>query len=885
MKTGPLAPVTGYVLSFLALAATIALRWVLDPLLGETVPFITLFGAVAAAIWLSGLRAALAVALVGYIAVNYLFIPPRGELSFLALTNAVSLIVYFFTCSLIILFGEATRAARAREAESRELLRVTLRSIGDAVITTDIDGRITFLNAAAESVTGWSQAEAVGQPLRVVFQIVNETTRLPVANPAERALREGIVVGLANHTVLIRRDRSECPIDDSAAPIMDEHGRVTGCVLIFRDVTAQRRLEEEKQNQLFAARRLASIVESSEAAIIGKDLTGKIQSWNAAAERLFGHSAAEAIGRHISLVIPPERLPEEDEIIATLKAGRRIEHLETERVRSDGRRVSVSLTVSPIKDDNGTVIGASKIVRDITRERETEAERSRLITLIENSTDFIAICDLDATPVFVNRAGLELVGLDSADAARRTKVWEFFFPEDQARIQSELFPKVLEKGHAELEVRFRNFKTGAPRWMAYKLFLVADETGKPIGVGTVSQDITHRKELEDNLRKLAAELSLADKRKDEFLATLAHELRGPLAPLSNVLELWKRSTSPEQLEQARERMERQLRQMVRLVDDLLDVNRITHNRLELRETRVELGTVVEQAVEACRPLADAAGHKLTVTLPEEPCYLRADVARLAQVFGNLLSNSCKYMDLGGRITLTARREGGHVSVTVEDTGMGIPPDKLDSVFEMFSQVDSSRERAQGGLGIGLTLVKRLVAMHGGTVEAHSAGLGKGSQFVVRLPIDDSEPSKLTAAAPVQRSAVPKHRILVVDDNTDAANSLAVLFEFEGHQTLAVHDAFGAIDAAEKFRPDVVLLDIGLPKMNGYEVCRHLRERSWGKDLVVIALTGWGQTEDRRQSQDAGFDGHLVKPVSYETFAAMLRSLEPRGAGTRGGLGR
>jgi PAS domain S-box-containing protein len=545
----------------------------------------------------------------------------------------------------------------------------------------------------------------------------------------------------------------------------------------------------------------------------------------------------------------------------------------------------VSLTVSPIKDDDGTVIGASKIVRDITRERGAEAERSRLITLIENSTDFIAVCDLDATPVFVNRAGLELVGLDSADAARRTKVWEFFFPEDQARIRGELFPTVLEKGHAELEVRFRNFKTGAPRWMAYKLFLVTGEAGKPIGVGTVSQDITHRKELEDNLRKLAAELSLADKRKDEFIATLAHELRGPLAPLSNVLELWKRSTSAEQLEQARERMERQLRQMVRLVDDLLDVNRITHNRLDLRETRVELATVVEQAVEAVRPLADAAGHTLTVTLAEEPCYLRGDLARLAQVFGNLLSNSCKYMDPGGRIALTARREGGQVSVTVEDTGMGIPPDKLDSVFEMFSQVDSSRERAQGGLGIGLTLVKRLVAMHGGTVEAHSAGVGKGSQFVVRLPIDDSEPAKVAAAAPVQRSAEPRHRVLVVDDNTDAATSLAVLLELEGHKALAVHDPFGAIDAAEKYHPDVVLLDIGLPKMNGHEVCRHLRERPWGKDLVVIALTGWGQSEDRRQSQDAGFDGHLVKPVSYETFAAMLRSLKSRGADTRSGRGR
>ncbi len=871
IKTGALPPVTGYILSFVALAAAIGLRWLLDPLVGDMIPFTTLFGAVAAAIWLSGLRAALAVAIAGYIAANYLFIAPRYELSVPALTNAVSLLVYLFTCSLIIFFGEAMRSAQAREAESRELWRITLRSIGDGVITTGVDGRVTYLNAPAESVTGWSQPEAAGKPLSDVFRIVNETTRESVANPVERALGEGIVAGLANQTVLIRRDGTECPVDDSAAPIKDERGQVVGSVLIFRNVTAQRRLERERRTQLFAARRLASIVESSEVAIVAKSLDGKIQSWNAAAERLFGYSAAEIIGRHISLVIPPERLPEEDQIIATLKAGRHIDHLETERVRSDGRRVLVSLTVSPIKDDEGNVIGASKIVRDITRERETEAERRRLITLVDNSTDFIGICDLDGVPTFVNRAGLELVGLDSMEAARRTRVWDFFFPEDQARIRSELFPAVLEKGNAELEVRFRNFKTGVARWMAYKLFLIANGA-QSIAIGTVSQDITQRKELDDNLRKLAAELSLNDKRKDDFLATLAHELRGPLAPLSNVLEVWKRSTSTERLVEARATMERQLGQMVRLVDDLLDVNRITHNRLELREARVALGAVVEQAVEACRPLVDASGHVLSVTLGDEPCYLRADVARLAQVFGNLLSNSCKYMDPGGQITLTAGQEGNQAVVRVKDHGMGIPADKLDSVFEMFTQVESSLERAQGGLGIGLTLVKRLVAMHGGTVEACSAGVAKGSEFVVRLPLDGSEPPSSAAASPEQRNVVPSRRILVVDDNTDAATSLAVLLELEGHKTLAVHDAFGAIDAAEKYRPDVVLLDIGLPRMSGHEVCRHLRERPWGKDLVMIALTGWGQTEDRRKSQEAGFDGHLVKPVSYMTLAAMLSSL-------------
>jgi len=865
-------PVAGYSLSFIALAAAIALRWALDPIMGDTLPLVTLFGAVAAAIWLSGLVAAVTVTVVGYIIANYFFIEPRGALGPIDGTNLVGFLAYLLTCTLIIAFGSLLRVARAREADAREVLEVTLHSIGDAVFTTDVAGTVTYMNAAAEAATGWSKREAIGQPLETVFHIVNETTRGRVPNPVARALREGVVVGLADHTVLIRRDGTECPIDDSAAPIKDEHGGVSGCVLIFRDVTAQREIEREKQSQLLTVRRLASIVESSEIAIVGKRLDGTIETWNAAAERLFGHSADAAVGRHISLVIPPERLAEEDHIIATLKEGRRIEHFETERVRSDGRRVFVSLSVSPIKDEHGRVIGASKMARDVTRERQTEAERSRLITLIENSKDFIGIYDLDGTPIFVNHAGLDTAGLDSLEAAHRVSAWDFFFPEDLARMRDEFFPAVLQKGHAETEVRFRNFKTGAARWMAYKALTLRDEAGKPIAIGTVSQDITQRKELEDNLRKLATELSEADRRKDEFLATLAHELRGPLAPLANVLEMWKRSSSAPQMRRARETMERQLGQMVRLVDDLLDLNRITRNRLELRKTRIELATVIAHAVEAARPLIDARRQKFAVTLPKGPCELHADGARLAQVFANLLNNSSKYTDTGGQILMSARLEGDTAVVSVRDTGIGIPPEKLASVFDMFWQVDSAFERSQGGLGIGLTIVKRLVDMHGGTIEARSAGLGKGSEFIVRLP---AGPPTLLASDDVERTEpapTVSRKILVVDDNVDSAESLATLLRLSGHDALLAHDGVGAIEAAEKHRPDVVLLDIGLPQMNGYEVCRRLRDLPWGNNLVVIAVTGWGQGDEPQKWQEAGFDAHLVKPAQYAALAALLSTL-------------
>jgi len=861
-----------YLIAVAALAAAILVRWVLDPVIGDSLPLVTLFGAVAAAVWVGGALPAAVAAILGYLACAYLFIPPRFEFVF-DVPSVVGLAAYLFTCSLIIAIGEAMRRARARARERSDLLRITLASIGDAMITTDNAGRVTYLNAVAESLTGWTQEDAKGQPLDTVFRALDEQTRKPIESPATRALREGTVVGLANHTVLVGRDGAERPVDDSAAPIRDELGRVSGCVLIFRDVSERRRLEKAVAARFLEARLLASIVESSDDAIVRKSLDSVIQSWNAGAERVFGYTADEAVGRHISIVIPPDRLAEEDRIIATLKEGRRVEPFETERVRKDGRRIRVSVTISPIKDEAGNVVAASKIARDVTKQRQAEAEREMFATLIENSTDFIAIADLDAVPIFVNRAGLALVGLDDMDAARKLHVRDFFFPEDQARILDEFFPSVAEKGHGAVDVRFRNFKTGDGRWMAYKVLKLIDDKGQVLGFATVSQDITERRRLEDGLRQLAANLSEEGRRKNEFLATLAHELRNPLAALSNMLEILRRS-GPGQAApppQAVDGMGRQLSQLVRLVDDLLDLSRITHNRLELRKGPVELGAVIDQAVESSRPLVESMRHELRVVPSPEPIALEGDAARLAQVFGNLLNNSAKYTSPGGKIEVKTERHGKEAVVTVKDNGAGIPPDRLDSIFEMFNQVQGSLERSQGGLGIGLTLVRRLVQMHGGSVQAESAGEGKGAEFVVRLPIHEPLPAASPEPAPAREPAAAR-RILVVDDNHDAAESLAMLLNITGNKTSTAHDGADAFEAAARQRPDVVLLDIGLPTLNGYEVCRRIRDEPWGKEMVLIALTGWGQDEDRRKSHEAGFDGHLVKPVNYPALMALLDSL-------------
>jgi PAS domain S-box-containing protein len=510
-------------------------------------------------------------------------------------------------------------------------------------------------------------------------------------------------------------------------------------VLIFRDISERRRWERDDASRLLAARQLASIVETSDDAIVRKSLDGIIQSWNAGAERLFGYTAEQAVGRHVSLVIPDDRIAEEDEIIASLKAGRRVDHFETQRRHSSGRLLWVSLTISPIVDDEGRVVGASKIARDVTRQRQ-----------------------------------------------------------------------------------------------------------------------------------LADDLAAADRQKNEFLATLAHELRNPLAPLGNMLEVLKRADGDARTRAlAVATMERQLRQMVRLVDDLLDLNRIKHNRLELRKEFTDLGAILEQAVDSVRPMADAAGHILTVVLPPESIQLSADAVRLVQVFGNLLNNACKYSERGGRITIRMERVGDDAVITVADTGEGIPPDRLQAIFDMFMQVDAARERSQGGLGIGLTLVRRLVEMHGGVVEAQSAGPGQGSQFVVRLPIVvEHQP---VAAPPVARLAIPKRRILVVDDNRDAAASLSLLLELDGHAIVTVHDGLAAYAAADAHRPEVALVDLGLPDMDGYEVCRRIREQSWGRAMILVALTGWGQEEDRSRTRAAGFDAHLVKPVDYADLLELLGS--------------
>jgi PAS domain S-box-containing protein len=523
--------------------------------------------------------------------------------------------------------------------------------------------------------------------------------------------------------------------------LLERPVRVTTVVSAARGSLRARDRQYELRKHFEDQALLAAIVASSDDAIVSKTLDGIIVTWNVSAERMFGYSADEAIGKSITLIVPPDRRAEERMILDKLVRGERIDHFETVRVARNGKTIDISLTISPIRDATGRIIGASKVARNITAQKKAE------------------------------------------------------------------------------------------------------------------QDLRD-----------------ADRRKDEFLAMLAHELRNPLAPIRNSLHILRLAgKSDSAVERVREMMERQVHHMVRLVDDLLEVSRITRGKIELRKERVDLADVMRSAIETSQPVIEAGGHQLELVLPAEPLIVEGDPIRLAEVFGNLFNNAAKYTDGPGLIRVTATRKEGAVVVSVRDSGIGIASEMLPRVFEMFTQLEGSHAQRQGGLGIGLTLVRSLVEMHGGSVTASSEGPGKGSEFVVRIPLADGLP--MTRVEPERKpsSRLPL-KVLVADDNHDAADSLGILLKFLGAEVRVVHDGAAALRALETFVPDLALLDIGMPGMDGYEVARGIRQKPSGKEVVLIALTGWGQDEDRRRSEAAGFNHHLIKPADIDALQALMLSV-------------
>jgi len=787
--------------------------------------------------------------------------------------------------ALLALLGFAFLLARHLAARDRavatiaaqsERLRITLASIGDAVITTDVSGRVVNLNPVAESLTGWSNAEAAGEPLDRVFDIVNESDRERADNPATRALLEGRVVGLANHTLLIRKDGAELPIDDSAAPIRGGDGQVVGCVLVFRDISGR------KANELAlgeARARLQRVVTDMAIPTMVYAEDGRVLLVNRAWTAITGYTADE-------LTTLPEwtrraygtRAAMMNTVIGALFAlTESVDNGEREITTASGEKRIWHFITAPIgRDDLGLRMLVTNAI-DVTESRRLDAvvvaSEARMRLAMEAAEYGGWEWDRQSDEMIWSDKTRELLGIGPDEPVSFEQFQLHIHPDDRERRERAITAAWTSGVHAN-EYRIVR-PDGEVRWLSSRGRVVRGPDGSERMLGVIG-DITEE-------RKLVAALQDADRRKDEFLATLAHELRNPLAPLRNSLAILQRSRSDATtFDKAGAVMERQLGQLVRLIDDLLDVSRLSLDKLTLRVEVTDLAAIVEHAVEACRPAAERAGHVLEVSVPEHPVRLYGDRVRLAQVFANLIGNACKFTPDGGRIVVAARQEGESVVVSVKDDGIGIDGAEIDGVFEMFSQIDHPLERSRGGLGIGLTLVRRLVEMHGGSVVATSAGLDRGSEFVVTLPLagelrdiaapivaapDVAAPD--AAATDVAAPSPSGLQILVVDDNRDSADSLALLLALAGHETHIARDGPQALARAEALRPEAILLDLGLPGLSGYEVCRRLRAEPWARATPIIAVTGWGQDEDRQRSKEAGFDGHLVKPIVLAELAALL----------------
>ena len=569
---------------------------------------------------------------------------------------------------------------------------------------------------------------------------------------AETPMAEVVLFGgERNEDMVIERpDGSRIVVRANITALRDQEGRLVGAITAFDNVSDRKLIEDD-------AARLAAIVVGADEPIISKTLDGHIVSWNRAAEAMFGYSEAEVIGKSITIIVPPERLAEEEMILGRIRRGEGISHFETERVAKDGQRILVVLTMSPITDRHGRIIGASTMARDIREQKRLQREREGLLLR-------------------------ERVARAQAEAANRAK--------------------------------------------------------------------------------------------DEFLAMLAHELRNPVGVIVNALAVLDASRSDAaertpQAARARALIRNQTQHLARLLDDLLDVARITAGRIELERELVDLRVLIHAALETERHQIERKQLRVTRSLGEGTLRVNGDPLRLQQVIGNLLSNACKYTPANGSIMVALTREAEHAVVRVLDSGAGIPPERLDDIFDLFTQVNAPLARTEGGLGIGLTLTKRLVDLHGGEVRAFSEGPGRGSEFMVRLPLAREGVHSDAGGSPAP--LLSPRRIVVIEDNTDAREMLAIALRLAGHDVVEAATGTDGIELARRHRPEVVLVDIGLPDIDGYQVARLLRQEAQGR-FRLIALTGYGQARDRALSHAAGFDAHLLKPLDPSTLEAAIQQL-------------
>jgi PAS domain S-box-containing protein len=658
-----------------------------------------------------------------------------------------------------------------------------------------------------------------------------------------------------------------------AVPILDKHQDVIAWFGAASDITDRKKIEEKLRE---SESRFSVALKNSPILVYTTDADLRY-TWIHNPHPAFQSVAVLGL-RDDELLSPEQAAP----LIAIKRevfdsgVGRRAECA----VEINGEQAIYDLTAEPLRGEMGSIIGVTVAAMEITdRKREETAlkvSEVRYRRLFESAKDGILILDAHAATITdANPFMAEMLGYSQNEFVGK-ELWQIGLFKDVEASKAAML-ELQEKGYIRYEDLPLETKAGR-RINVEFVSNVYGEGGEAV-IQCNIRDISDRKRLEESLRQHAADLSETDRRKDEFLATLAHELRNPLAPIHNGLQILKLpQVDAGTAEKARFMMEQQLEQMTRLIDDLMDVSRINQGKIQLQKTRMSLADAVQNAIETSRTLIDVQGHELVVNMPPESIYLDGDFTRLSQVFANLLNNAAKYTEQGGRIVLTVERHESDAVVSVADNGVGIRGDMLAHVFDMFAQIDGSLEKSQGGLGIGLNIVKRLVEMHDGSIVAESGGPGMGSTFTVRLPValsvaeaKSDDPSNNDKTQPAAH-----RRILIVDDNRSVASSLAMLLELMGHDTQTASDGLEAVAASETFEPDIILMDIGMPKLNGYEACSRIRGEAWGREVIIVAITGWGQEDDKRRSHNAGFDFHLVKPLDPRALKKILDYSEQRG---------
>ncbi|HET7731554.1 MAG TPA: GAF domain-containing protein [Usitatibacter sp.] len=808
-----------------------------------------------------------------------------------------------------------------REGERR--YRELLESLPAAVYTTDSEGRIQLYNEAA--VRLWGRVPDLANDRYCGAHRIFSPQGEPMPHddcPMARVLR-GIEAPRPVEVVVERPDGGVSHVIATPTGVRDDGGRIVGAVNMLVDITERKAAEAElaaTKDELAA--QVESLTKLHELAIALGGMTELLPAMQAILD-----TAVETQGAQFGLVwlqdprsgdliaeashgFDGEKLMLFSRVPATPSGGsagnafaqrRRwiVANTETDRdflpYREAAREVGFKAVHStPIVTRSGTLLGVLSVhfphphepsqreqqVADVCarhaadaiealRSQEALRESERLYRAMGESIDYgVWVCDAEGRNTYVSESFLKLTGL-SQDEASGLGWTQVLHPEDAARTTAAWKKCVAEGAHWDVEHRVRG-ADGEWHSLLARGVPVRNARGAIVAWAGINLDIQRLKQVENELREL-------DQRKNEFLATLAHELRNPLAPLRNGLEVMRlASGNPQTVEKARSMMERQLAQMVRLVDDLLDVSRVSRGKIELRREQVEIAAVLRNALETSQPLMTARGHEFVADIPKRRVMVDADVTRLSQVFWNLLNNAAKYTEPGGRVELTVRPGEGFVEVSIRDNGVGIPTDMQARVFDIFTQVDRSLEKSQGGLGIGLSIAKRLVEMHGGTIGVKSDGHRKGSEFIVRLParLEDRESDLGSGNAAGPAPGGPRHRVLVADDNADSASTLSLMLEVLGNEVRVARDGQEAVELAAEFRPDAILLDIGMPRLNGYDACERIRKQPGGAEAFIVALTGWGQDEDKIRSRAAGFDRHLVKPVEPAMLEKMIRALPP-----------